>query len=120
MPSTNVNTIGPMLFEANLGYIRMRADSFEEAVMMERRWKSLNHVKMPDEDFISVVDMLLSNDPESHMLATRILLNNTEYQSDYLVTNLTSQGDVLAHQNNELHTPLAYSIAKIVKNELQP
>ena len=118
MPSANVNTIGPMLFEANLGYIRMRADSFEEAVMMERKWKSLNYVRMPDEDFTSVLDMLLSNDFESHMLATRILLNNTEYQSDYLVTNPTTQGDVLAHRDNNLHSPLANAIAKIVKNEL--
>lgn len=118
MPTTNPTNIGPMIFEANLGYTIVHADSFEEAIMMERKWKSLKYVNMPDEDFTSVLDMLLSNDFESHMLATRILLNNTEYQSDYLVTNPTPQGDVLAHRNNNLHTPLVNSIAKIVKNEL--
>ena len=118
MPSANINKIGPMVFEANLGYVRMLADSFEEAIMMERRWKSLKYINMPDDDFNSVLDMLLSEDPESHMLATKILLNNTEYQSDYLMINQTTQGDVLENRINNLQVPLAHSIAKIVKNEL--
>jgi hypothetical protein len=118
MPSANINKIGPMIFEANLGDICMRTSSFEQALIMEKKWKSLKYVKMPDDDFNSILDMLLSEDPESQVLATKILLNNTEYQSDYLIINQTTQGDILENRINNLQVPLANSIAKIVKNEL--
>lgn len=116
--TTQMNTIGPMMWEANLGYTRMRADSFEEATMMERRWKSLGYVRMPDDEFNSIIEMLSSQDPESHMLATKILLNNSEYQSDWINIHQTIQGNILADRNGDLQINLAKAIAKIVKNEL--
>lgn len=120
MPSlfSTPGKIKPVTFEANFGYIRLPADTYQEAYMMEKNWLSLQYVSMEPEDFNSVLDMLSSEDSESHMLATKILLNNVKYDVNYLATNVTPQGRILEN-NKDIHSNIAHSIAKITTYEIQ-
>lgn len=118
--SSQTHTIKPIIFEATMGYYRIKAGSFEEAYMMEKSWNSLNFISMEPEDFNNVLQMLESEDTESQMLATKILLNSAIYDSGYpFISNPTKQGLILSTLT-DIHSNLADSIAKIVENEIQP
>ncbi len=74
---------------------------------------------MDEDDFKSILDMLASEDSESHVLAVKILLNNVNEQPYYYHSNITSQSKRLLGLSTDINYILAHAVAKITIDELQ-
>jgi hypothetical protein len=101
---------------ANLESSSIPVESFQEAIMLERKWNSLNRLLIDDTQFNELIEMLSSQDEGSHVLAVGIILNNIQ---DYtLTTNICSvQAEILKKSFVSYNFRKAFT--KLVLNELQ-